>query len=64
MNQPGQHLMKKKTKDDSYELVFQVNGKVRGKETVNANITKDEMEKLAKENNNVKKFIENKTIVK
>ena len=53
-----------KTKDDSYELVFQVNGKVRGKEVVNTDITKDEMEKLAQKNENVKKFIENKAIVK
>ena len=53
-----------KTIDNTYELVFQVNGKVRGKETVSTDTSKEEMEKLAKENTNVQKFIEGKTIVK
>ena len=53
-----------KTTDDTYELVFQVNGKVRGKETVNSDITKEEMETLAKSNTNVQKFISDKEIVK
>ena len=53
-----------KTTDDTYELVFQVNGKVRGKETVSSNITKEEMESLAKSNTNVQKFISSKEIIK
>ena len=53
-----------KTFDNTYELVFQVNGKVRGKETVSTDTSKEEMEKLAKENTNVQKFIAGKTIVK
>ena len=53
-----------KTIDNTYELVFQVNGKVRGKETVSTDTSKEEMEKLAKENTNVQKFIAGKTIVK
>ena len=39
-----------KTKDETCELIFQVNGKLRGKQTVNINISKEEMETLAKEN--------------
>lgn len=34
---------------DEIEVVVQVNGKVRGKLTVNSNISKDEMEKVALE---------------
>ena len=53
-----------KTVDQSYELIFQVNGKVRGKANVDIDTTKEEMEKLALENENVKKFVQNKDIVK
>lgn len=53
-----------KIENDNYELVFQVNGKVRGKMEVAKETSKQEMEKLAKENENVKKFIECKEIVK
>jgi len=50
--------------DTSYEMVIQVCGKVRGKITVSKDISKEQMESLAKENENVQKFIEGKTIVK
>ena len=53
-----------KIENDNYELVFQVNGKVRGKMEVSKETSKQEMEKLAKENENVKKFIDGKEIVK
>ena len=53
-----------KIEDETYELVFQVNGKVRGKTEVAKDTSKDEMESLAKANENVKKFIEDKEIVK
>ena len=53
-----------KIENDNYELVFQVNGKVRGKMEVSKETSEEEMEKLAKENENVKKFIEGKEIVK
>ncbi len=53
-----------KIENDNYELVFQVNGKVRGKIEVSKETSKQEMEKLAKENENVKKFIDGKEIVK
>ena len=53
-----------KIENDNYELVFQVNGKDRGKIEVSKETSKQEMEKLAKENENVKKFIDGKEIVK
>lgn len=53
-----------KTVDDSYEMVVQVNGKVRGKMNMKTGASKEEMEKLALENENVKKFTGGKEIVK
>ena len=52
-----------KTIASSYELVIQVNGKVRGKVITKINSTKEEMEKLAMENENVQKFTDGKKIV-
>ena len=49
---------------DSFEMVVQVNGKVRGKELVSSSITEKEMEEKALQIPNVKKNIENKEIVK
>ena len=45
-------------------MVVQVNGKVRGKIEVDQNTSKEEMEKLAQEIDNVKKNIDGKEIVK
>jgi leucyl-tRNA synthetase len=53
-----------KTISDSYELIVQVNGKVRGKIDVNNEISKEEMESLALNQDNVKKHIEGLEIVK
>ena len=53
-----------KTIDSSYELVIQVNGKVRGKITLPMDSPKEEMEKAAMENENTRKFIQDKEIVK
>ena len=53
-----------KLENDNYELVVQVNGKVRGKIVVGTNTSKEEMESFAKELDNVKKYIDNKEIVK
>ena len=53
-----------KTKEEMFEMVVQVNGKVRGKITVSMDTPKEEMESLAKELENVKRYIENKEIVK
>ena len=44
-------------------MVIQVNGKVRAKETMPIDATKDQMEMTAMENENVKKFVEGKDIV-
>lgn len=51
-------------KDDSFEMVVQVNGKVRGKMEVSTSTSIDEMKSLAKEIPNVKTFVEGKEIVK
>ena len=53
-----------KTKEDMFTMIVQVNGKVRGKIEVSMDTTKEEMETLSKELENVKKYIEGKEIVK
>ena len=49
---------------DSLEMVVQVNGKVRAKLTVPANADKQSVETMAREEPNVVRFIEDKTIRK
>ena len=49
---------------DSIEIVFQVNGKVRGKMEIPADLPREEVEKLALANPNVRKFIDGKTVRK
>ncbi len=49
---------------DEVEIVFQVNGKIRAKEQVSADISKEEMETMAREHEKVKDFIEGKTVRK
>ena len=53
-----------KTREDEYEMVVQVNGKVRGKVSINSEASKEEMEEKAKEIPNVLNFIQDKEIVK
>ena len=53
-----------KTVLDNYEMVVQVNGKIRGKILVSTNASREEMIKLAKEIDNVKLFIDGHDIVK
>ena len=50
--------------EDMITIIAQVNGKLRGKLEVPADISKEEMEKLALANDNVKNFTEGKEIVK
>jgi len=50
--------------EDEFEMVVQVNGKVRGKIVVSMSATEDEMKSLAKDIDNVKNHIEGKEIVK
>lgn len=52
------------TKSDEINIALQVNGKLRDTVTVSADISKEEMEKLAMESQKVQKNIEGKTIVK
>ncbi|MBM7332569.1 MAG: leucine--tRNA ligase [Alcanivorax sp.] len=49
---------------DSLELVVQVNGKVRAKLEVPADADKDTLEKLARDEPNVQRFIDDKTVRK
>ena len=53
-----------KTLEETFTMIVQVNGKVRGKIEVSSDTTKEEMESLAKEIDNVKTHIEGKEIVK
>ena len=53
-----------KLTNETFTLVVQVNGKVRGKIEVNSDTTKEEMETKALEIDNVKKYLEGLKIVK
>ncbi len=54
----------RKIGEDSFELIMQVNGKIRGKQEVSVNINKEEMKEITLNNENVKKFIGENEIVK
>ncbi|MGL5695190.1 MAG: leucine--tRNA ligase [Peptostreptococcaceae bacterium] len=49
---------------DEVEVVVQINGKVRGKLTVAANVSREEMQELAMADEKIKALVEGKTIVK
>lgn len=51
-------------KEDSLQIILQVNGKMRGKITVPAGISKEDLEKLAQESPDVTRFTDGQTIVK
>lgn len=53
-----------KTMEATYEMVVQVNGKVRGKIEVSTDTSEGEMKQLAKQIDNVKVHIDGKSIVK
>ena len=53
-----------KTIDDTVEIVAQINGKVKDRITVPANLSKEEMEAAALENEKIKALIEGKTVIK
>ena len=53
-----------KTKDNEIEYVISVNGKMRDKILVDANISKEEIEKIARQNEKALKFIDGHEIVK
>ena len=50
--------------EDEIEVVFQVNGKVRAKTNVARDLAKEDLEKLALENELIKENIEGKTVRK
>ena len=52
------------TKDHAFNLVIQVNGKVRDMVSAQIGISKDDAEKLALESEKAKKFIDGKEVVK
>lgn len=52
-----------KTISDTYEMVVQVNGKIRGKIEVSTDTSKEEMIKISKEIDNVNVYMYGKTIV-
>lgn len=52
------------TKDHTFNLVIQVNGKVRDMVSAQIGISKDDAEKLALESEKAKKFIDEKEVVK
>ncbi|MBR4874594.1 MAG: leucine--tRNA ligase [Clostridia bacterium] len=53
-----------KTVDDTVEIVVQINGKVKDKIMISADLSKDEMEKSALENDKIKELVGDKEIVK
>lgn len=63
-NEPWPAYDENKTLEDEYEMVVQVNGKVRGKVSINSEASKEEMQEKALEIPNVQANIEGKEIVK
>ena len=53
-----------KAVENTVEVVFQVNGKVRAKASVAKDMDKAALEKLAMENERMKEFMNGKTVVK
>jgi leucyl-tRNA synthetase len=49
---------------DEVEMVVQINGKVRGKFQVKTGLDRNELETIARANENVKRHLEGKTVVK
>lgn len=63
-NKEWPQYVEKLTISDEISIAVQMNGKLRATLEVSRDITKDELEKLALENENVKRNLEGKTIVK
>lgn len=53
-----------KTIEDTYEMIVQINGKVRGKLEVHTDTSKEEMERLARNLENVQKYLVDHEIIK
>ena len=63
-NRPWPKYDEAKTEDQEKEIAIQVNGKVRDTIKININTSKEELEKTALSRENIKKWIENKEVVK
>lgn len=64
IDQPWPKVDQKALIKDSVSIVIQVNGKLRASINVPADITKDKLEQLALQQDNVQKFIDGKTVTK
>ncbi len=63
-NENWPEYSEEKCVDSTFELVIQVNGKIKARKMVDINITKEEMLAVAKSEENVKTALLDKTIVK
>ncbi len=63
-NEPWPIFDEAKTIDDEVEIPVQINGKIRGKVLVSKDASKETVEEAVKANEDVKKFIDGKEIVK
>ena len=59
-----QEIEIKMNNEDKVNLVLQVNGKLRDTVAIKIGISKEESEKIAFESEKIKRFLENKEIVK
>ncbi|WP_277631061.1 leucine--tRNA ligase [Atopococcus tabaci] len=62
--EPWPEFDESKLQEDTVEVVFQINGKVRAKEQASKDISKEELEKMAMENEKIQTHLEGKTIRK
>jgi len=64
INESWPTFIEELTKKDEVEVVFQVNGKIRSKAQVSSETSKDELEKMAKDDDRIKEHIDGKDVVK
>ncbi|MCG8483899.1 MAG: leucine--tRNA ligase [Clostridia bacterium] len=63
-NQKWPELDEKALVKDTIEMVIQINGKVKGKINVAANLSKEELEDIARSNEKVSQYTQGKNIIK
>jgi len=63
-NQKWPEIDQKALVQESYELVIQINGKVRDKVFIKSNSTDEEIKEISINRENVKKWVANKTVKK
>ena len=63
-NEPWPRYDEQLTKDDSIEIILQVNGKVRDEALVAAGTKQSELEQLAMKSEKLKPYLDGKNIVK